>query len=485
VTPRDEINSEARALLDGYLDDRLDEAGVARLKELIIADPQVRRAYVQMMTMLGGVHRFLQERPALPADIFQPAKAAPVDFAPVDLSESALPLLLNDLPHTDPASGGGWLSFFGPVQGLLFAAVVACGIGAWMWVNRAGEPANPDIQEVQLAHLPFDVRLDSGTARLSLPNVGYVIVEGPAEFTVLEPKRARLNKGKIKMRVTQLSGRGFVVETPDGDVTDLGTEFGLDVADGRETGLVVFEGAVDLRVAEVRATDPARVERFVGGEGAVFNKEGRLDRIVSVVTGNQPTFHLPTDADDTYGGRIIASVADNFRRADTKKFYEIVPGGLGEDVLAYADRTHQWNGITAEGIPAYLVGADYIKTFNGDLATANRKIYVNLARPAKLYVFFDVRGDVPTWLRQGFRDTGDRIGLDAAPNNIPKYKNRDLQTGAGNSVDEQFAVWERLIESPGTVVLDSNPIAPDDMSRAMYGIAAVPLEVEERPKTQQ
>jgi hypothetical protein len=480
VTPHDELSPEARALIDGYLDDQLDEAGVARLKELIVADASVRRAYVQVMSMVGGVHRFLQERPTLPMDLLQPAEAAPLDSP-----KSAVPLLLGELPQADPASSGGWLSFFGPVQGVLFAAVVACGIGAWMWSNRAGDPpVATEIQEVQLAHLPFDVRLDSGTARLSLPNVGYVIVEGPAEFTVLEPKRARLNKGRIKMRVTQPSGRGFVVETPDGDVTDLGTEFGLDVADGRETGLVVFEGAVDLRVAEARATEPARIERFVGGEGAVFNKEGRLDRIVSVVTGNQATFQLPTNADDSQNERIIASVADNFRRADTKKFYEIVPGGLREDALAYADRKHQWNGIQSDGIPTYLVGAEYVKTFNEDLATANRKIYLTLARPAKLYLFFDVRGETPEWLRRDFRNTGDRIGLDAAPNNMPQYRNRDQQIGAGNSVDEQFAVWEQVVETPGTVVLESNPVAPADHSRAMYGIAAVAIEPEERPKNQ-
>ena len=46
------------------------------------------------------------------------------------------------------------------------------------------------------------------------------------------------------------AGKGFVVETPYGEITDQGTEFGIDLTEKGQAGLVVFEGAVDLRVAE-------------------------------------------------------------------------------------------------------------------------------------------------------------------------------------------------------------------------------------------
>ena len=50
----------------------------------------------------------------------------------------------------------------------------------------------------------------------------------------------------MTLHVTNPRGRGFVVETPQGQVTDLGTEFGVDVAGDSNTDVVVFEGAVNL-----------------------------------------------------------------------------------------------------------------------------------------------------------------------------------------------------------------------------------------------
>ena len=86
------------------------------------------------------------------------------------------------------------------------------------------------------------------------------------------------------MRVTEKAGRGFVVETPDGEITDLGTEFGVDVMAGRESALAVFEGAVDLLVADQGKEIP-HIERLLGGDGAMFSKGGRMDRLNSITTG--------------------------------------------------------------------------------------------------------------------------------------------------------------------------------------------------------
>lgn len=474
---RDDLPAEIRELINACVDDRLDDAGRDRLQQLIVADPQVRRAYVQMMSMLGGVHRFLQERPSLPSSVVATTDESANTAAVGSMDQ--IPLVFDEFTAAESASGGWWK--FGIVQSLLFTLVVALGTGYWWLTPDRNQPIILADKQEQTLEMPLEVRtvrLDSGTARLTLPKVGYVIVEGPAEFNLLGPKRARLNKGRIKMRVTEASGRGFVVETPDGEVTDLGTEFGLDVTSGRETGLVVFEGSVNLRVAEARATEPARVELFSGGEGAVFNKEGRLDRIVSIVTGDLATFNLPSQTDLEHGNAVIANVADNYRTADTKKFYEIVPGGLREDVLAYVDRVHQWNGTSAEGIPAYLLGADYIKTFNDDNTKINRKIYLTIARPAKLYVFLDVRAEPPAWLTESFRDTGDIIGLDAAPNSMKEFRDRRLMSGPGNAIDEHLRIWERVVDQPGVVVLGGNGATTAPFGAAMYGIAAVPLEVK-------
>ena len=57
--------------------------------------------------------------------------------------------------------------------------------------------------------------------------------------------------------------------------------------------------------------------------------------------------------------------------------------GLHEDAVAYSDNPyHQWNGLTEEGLPDFLRGADYIKTFNHYRYLRVFKMTVEFTRPA-------------------------------------------------------------------------------------------------------
>jgi ferric-dicitrate binding protein FerR (iron transport regulator) len=368
-------------------------------------------------------------------------------------------------------------------------------IGAMIWLVRSSSPlTNADHFNPAIANRPADlplgaqnIRLDSGSARITLPNAGYMLVDGPADVDLITSHRAKLNQGRIRVRVTEETGRGFSVETPDGDVVDLSTEFGLEVADGKKTGIVVFDGAVDLHLGKSEAVNTPRVERLVGGEGVTFNRLGELDRIVSIMTGSVATFRPDSETAVNLTNPVILRVSDNLRSEDTKKFYEIVPKGLVEDSLAYVDRPeHEWNGLTSEGIPAHLIGADYIKPFCDDKMRTDMQIEVTLGRPAKLYVFYDEKLRPPAWLQSDFRKTDDVIGRDLGkwptikrPANDPVRR----AVGPGNSVDHRFEVWERIVKEPGVVRLGANGRLrlngkPSDIPH-MYGIAAVALEPEQ------
>ena len=61
--------------------------------------------------------------------------------------------------------------------------------------------------------------------------------------------------------------KGFAIETPSTLVVDQGTEFGVEVDASGKTGVVVFEGLVDLSRPESAET-PAEVKRLVQGEGS-------------------------------------------------------------------------------------------------------------------------------------------------------------------------------------------------------------------------
>ncbi|MBN2578295.1 MAG: FecR domain-containing protein [Pirellulales bacterium] len=392
-----------------------------------------------------------------------------------------------DLPWWVPWGGSGV-----PIW-LLTAAVIIVGGAAW-WLGRGGAPAAAP-QHIASAsnssdvpHLPAVKTLETNPhfVKLSLDRIGTVIMDGSADFCLVGPLRARLNHGRIKVRISEESGHGFVVETPDGEVTDLGTEFGVDVVPGKQSGVVVFEGTVDLRVTNNQAASRQRVERLVSGEGVTFAHGGPILRIPCVVTGSDMTFRFNGKEQSNQAGPVIVGVSDNLSPSKTRRFYEVVPGGFGEDVLAYGDRPkHEWNGVMQTGMPKFLIGADYVKTFSDDELRKDMKIQLRFSRPAKLYIFYDRKQQPPDWLRADFQKINQVIGMDLGEwHEIGRPVENAV--GPGKNIDHVFNIWERTVESPGTVTLGANITTGIELSKYpyMYGIAAVALDSAKTRQTE-
>ncbi len=361
--------------------------------------------------------------------------------------------------------------------------VMLCFIASrdWWGGDRSGQPDSSLLSQnaastdgLGLTSLG-EVKNISGSTEIQLLDIGYLVLDGPTELKFIGPKRMQLVKGRIRVRVTEPSGYGFVVVTPHGEVTDLGTEFGIDASDATATDLVVFEGAVDLRMPGTTSNSPV-TEKLSEGEGIRFGQDGILNRIMSISTGNSAIFRRSASPRPDFSKRklagkspVIVEVSDDLSLEQTKGFYEIVPGGMGEDVLSFVDRPYQWNGLRTSGMPKFLLGADYVKTF------CSRKIYsfeitVKLAKPADLYIFWDDRVPETKWLKQGFTDTGFALVLDEVSCNYlePGYV---LGVGPGVEVDHSYSVWHRAVAAPGQVKLGS--LEMEYKTYGMYGIAAV------------
>ena len=90
------------------------------------------------------------------------------------------------------------------------------------------------------------LRLNSGLIQLEFYEGAVVVLEGPADFELIAADRAFCRQGKLRARVPPKSNR-FTVGTPNTDVVDLGTEFGVLVDDGGGSEVQVFEGSVNLQ----------------------------------------------------------------------------------------------------------------------------------------------------------------------------------------------------------------------------------------------
>jgi hypothetical protein len=201
------------------------------------------------------------------------------------------------------------------------------------------------------------------------------------------------------------------------------------------------------------------------------NTGGAIDRIYEV-RHDSARGGWTTDEDD-FGASVFKSIRDNIPSAEVPTYYQITHRGLVEDCQAYVDRhPHQWNGLTGEGLPEFLKGADYVGTRNDYRYINEFSMTVELARPAMLYILFDDRVGAPDWLKEQFEDTGVDVGLDEGPA-MPGTMHLTNAVGPGQSIDNVFSVWQRRCDRPGSVRLGA--MGPQPGARAMYGIAGKPL----------
>jgi hypothetical protein len=303
---------------------------------------------------------------------------------------------------------------------------------------------------------PQQIRWDEGTLKLAFDSGAFVTVVGPADVRVLSDMRIRTTRGRITARM-EGRAKGFSIETPSTVVVDRGTEFGLEVDTSGQTGVVVFEGLVDLSLPG-SAQVSASIKRLGQGEGMRIGRTGRISRIVSVE--RRPDLDAWSIGPSTDQDVVIRSVRDNIRELGSSKYYSLVHRGLADGSPAYVDRLFQWRGLASGGLPEFLRGADYIMTFNDDKRTKDLQITVELGPPASLYVFYDNRQAIQPWLAEQFSDTGVDIGLDvtAAPNwdsKTPPYP---------------FSIWKRDMARGESISLGANEIGA---TLSMYGIAAL------------
>jgi hypothetical protein len=321
-------------------------------------------------------------------------------------------------------------------------------------------------------HLPTaragdTIRLTRGRLRLDFDCGATITLRAPAALQVISGMQARAVLGTLTAHVNH-GAEGFTIDTPRTSVVDLGTDFGIDVSQHGSTDVVVFTGAVDLHYDDTQGERSQ--QRLLAGEAVRVSGEGTASRIVSIMDSQ-----FSVDESDAAEARppLISAVTDNMRRGESWCYYEIVRGGMREDVKAFVDRkNHEWNGIDPRGMPAYLVGGDYVKTFNEDKWNSEVTIRVTLERPAALYVLHDDRMPVPDWLREEFTDTGDDIGIDGGGytrDEVPRI----VGTGAGTSIDDVFSIWRRDVPQAGMVQLGA--LVVGGQKNNMYGIVAVPL----------
>jgi FecR protein len=297
-----------------------------------------------------------------------------------------------------------------------------------------------------------DLTVDAGLLSLRMANDVSIELLAPAQLRFIDPMHVQILSGKATVDVGE-HGKGFILDTPQTRVVDLGTRFGVDASTADSTRVVVIEGNVELHSKE------GKVNHLAEGEGAVVNTSGTVGKLdqarFNPLTGQWSTHAL----DD--GSSLIRSVHNNQK---DQSVYHIVAGGLVESVPAHHNRNARWVSLPERPIPAWLLGADLVLPAHTHRDRENLRVTVRVAPRTALFVFQRRTQPPPSWLVEGFVPTGEMIGK------VSIEKDRENKPVS-------FEIWRRDMPAGGEVVL--GPAARQELFHAstiLYGIAALPIE---------
>ncbi|MCM8536976.1 MAG: FecR domain-containing protein [Lentisphaeraceae bacterium] len=135
------------------------------------------------------------------------------------------------------------------------------------------------------------LNLKEGYSELETAEGVKLIVEGPAEFELVSNKEVILNKGKLVAYVPD-KNTGFKVHTPQTEVLDLGTEFGVSVGQDGDTEVHVLEGQVETTSAGKKTLVNKSEAEFITKQKSVLAKAdaGRFMRILPEKTDKDVSF---------------------------------------------------------------------------------------------------------------------------------------------------------------------------------------------------
>lgn len=259
----DQLNPEQRRRLDDCLaslaEGDLPHRDVAQLERLLVDNHEALWHYIQAIHLLSALRWQLADL----SELASPSVEQQPCVKPRSISRGLIKQRSRDawlagaillvvgcstvlwmmLPASSPSENvqrevEATNSYVRAAQSDAFIAQITLVSPDCEWPNKKWELApGSQLQSGQY------VRITNGQVRLAFQQGAEVALSGPAVFVVKTVNSGTLILGGLTAQIPE-SASGFVVDMPNGQVTDLGTEFGLIVDDFGVTEVAVFEGKV-------------------------------------------------------------------------------------------------------------------------------------------------------------------------------------------------------------------------------------------------
>lgn len=258
----EKLTAEEQEWIDALLDGSIEPAAFAALQDRMLERRQLRAVMRRSLALHNALHERAAEQDTA-ADSWLDRPAADDKFVPLSAPRTGL---------TGLTGWGGWP--------LALAAGMAFLLGlASMHYFRTPQlpeearvlPPKPGTRPPEVSANGFAVvgnlfdarwadgadhrsgdslgaetlRLESGVAEVQFFSGATMVIRGPAEIVLTSAWEADCRAGVVRMRVPP-AARGFRLQAPATKIVDLGTEFGLEVRDGR-AHVEVLDGEISFR----------------------------------------------------------------------------------------------------------------------------------------------------------------------------------------------------------------------------------------------
>lgn len=273
-------------LLERLLAQELTENEEVELNALLLESPEARRRFwdaSEMDMMLRDHHDAERPPPPTLEAISKPkGRVSPAAFA-VTMCLLGMMLLL------------GWQTLFNQKPNTApLADVSASRDAVWQQLEENFEGGLP----------AGDYHLKQGITQLHWPSGATAALQGPARFVLKESEVLDLKEGQVGVHVPP-GAIGFIVRTPNGDVVDHGTDFGVRVEDNK-TDAHLFAGEIEVVSGEqrLRLSDPSAV---AFRDATDLSQDGSANRLAS--NAIPASFPLPRQQ------RVLAELSGGFDNA--------------------------------------------------------------------------------------------------------------------------------------------------------------------------
>ncbi len=271
-------------LITKLLDQTIDEAEFLELEQTINNDPVLFAFYIDFMTVHAGLklsrdisinsHPVMAEvashvpeiqvetDPAMLEDTRCFAEIVEADIDRLNRTEDFDKQEINDITpvrplHRTRPSRVQLLNVIIKAAAIILLCLAIIGLDRWIMRESAIHPRRVvaqlidqlDVQWDKTSRLPHNdgrmsqdtYQLNQGCAHIRFNSGAEVLIEGPAQWVLLDEDAMQLNTGRAYANVPE-QAIGFAIKTDQAKIIDLGTEFGVEVDRDRNTQLHVIKG---------------------------------------------------------------------------------------------------------------------------------------------------------------------------------------------------------------------------------------------------